>query len=611
MANNKTIAIEIGHWRGDDRDDFAGNRARRELVLNLEVGREINRQLKRHGYETLLNGSWGNFGENRPMIEFYNEKRGNTEPWDDGAKKALGGIPIFDYDEHANFNFIGKSDGVRGFYRKVREKTQSSQIVASVAVHFNAGGGTGFEVFTQTNAMKIESAKLSRAIIEEMGENGIGRELRAQRPQDVNDNVLNGTLGLKTSAGEDWEEIINGISLPMAYCEFGFFDSNDFEEFKTQQDQINFGRATAKGIIDYLEPTTGISWIDEGETTDPTDPDLCSECEKCIKSKCDCEFDKGDIDGNGDIDIQDVLELLRFLSGGDSKINHSGRALKASLIADIPGRTKPGIIDVLELLKYLAGIKNNAIGSRLPVYGGEGNKGGNDVPKIPTAPEGSIYQYRGENEIQIGEFVFDRYNFGTPIVMNDIMKYSDTFLANTPSNGSNPPANLNYIPFFIYKGDLYFETAGTSLLQIGFRTSPIFSNNNWSYTGRHLNSGFFYTNLVSITINQESNVTTSATLRIFTTNDIITTNHGNTNVDRRWLNASQYVRNAQLGSTNPSLNAFRTLEQITAGDSPEFINANLHNFLPGQEGTGVMIVPPTVFTQTGMNFWDYLRTLEV
>jgi N-acetylmuramoyl-L-alanine amidase len=239
----RTIGIEIGHWQNDCG---AVNNGVYESHLNLVVGREINRQLKRHGFETILNG-----------------KEEDLESLNRGAGTTI--------------------HGDSGFYGQLKSKSESGEIdlAAGIAVHFNAGGGEGFEVYVQTtccpkvsfatasdcqtcpprghsNHRVTKSAALSRAIINRMSI--IGQIMRSQGPKDIAVEVLRGTRGLKTSTGQPWEHLVNKVSAPFAYCEFGFIDNEaDRAKFDTEEKQRAFGRAAARGILNYL----GVSWISE------------------------------------------------------------------------------------------------------------------------------------------------------------------------------------------------------------------------------------------------------------------------------------------------------------------------------------------------------------
>ncbi|MCL1866812.1 MAG: chitobiase/beta-hexosaminidase C-terminal domain-containing protein, partial [Oscillospiraceae bacterium] len=66
----------------------------------------------------------------------------------------------------------------------------------------------------------------------------------------------------------------------------------------------------------------------------------------------DSRYNKGDILGSGKSNINDALEILRYLAKLDSEINKNTLAYNAALIVD--DAEKPTINDALEVLKYLA-----------------------------------------------------------------------------------------------------------------------------------------------------------------------------------------------------------------------------------------------------------------
>jgi hypothetical protein len=73
----------------------------------------------------------------------------------------------------------------------------------------------------------------------------------------------------------------------------------------------------------------------------------------------------GDVDGDGEITINDALEILKFLAGLDSAIAAGMRgecdfAFYAAMIH--PDSTTPQINDALEILKFLAGLPNHVCG---------------------------------------------------------------------------------------------------------------------------------------------------------------------------------------------------------------------------------------------------------
>jgi hypothetical protein len=69
----------------------------------------------------------------------------------------------------------------------------------------------------------------------------------------------------------------------------------------------------------------------------------------------DSRFDTGDVNGDGEVSISDVLEILMYLAGLDSVINSSTLSLNAALVVS---EDNPAINDVLEILMKLAGLPN-------------------------------------------------------------------------------------------------------------------------------------------------------------------------------------------------------------------------------------------------------------
>jgi len=105
----------------------------------------------------------------------------------------------------------------------------------------------------------------------------------------------------------------------------------------------------------------------------------CEECfgdGKCGEDDCDnCKpvvinYILGDVDGDGDITIGDVLEILKFLAGLESVFDYDDtdisldfttwlRPLMAACITpESKKENEPSIADALEILKYLAGLEN-------------------------------------------------------------------------------------------------------------------------------------------------------------------------------------------------------------------------------------------------------------
>ena len=231
MSNQKTIALEIGHWFKDN--EGTDNHETHESVLTLIVGREIHRQLKRHGFLVELNG------DEQDLITMA--ERVATEDltnyvgvWQNHWWRV--GTPV------------GGTNS--GFYKDVSTKVATSQInlVAGIAVHFNGGTPNctpGFEAFSQTTSIKKQSELLSWSIATQM--NVIGQEMRP--------------ITVKTDSTFGFVALTNQLPVPFAYCEFGFMrKSDDWGRFNTTAKQREFGVAAAKGILKYL----GVTWIPEG-----------------------------------------------------------------------------------------------------------------------------------------------------------------------------------------------------------------------------------------------------------------------------------------------------------------------------------------------------------
>ena len=242
MEKQKTIAIDIGHWY---KDRWGAGRIEPERVaniheseLNIIVGHEIYRHLKRHGFLVELNGTEEDLKTMAERIEArdFTKKEFENQAW-------RVGMPMGD-DE----------PGIpKGFYSKLKCKIDNDEIdlVAGIAVHFNGEGSPGFEVFTQTGNKITESAKLSQAIVNEM--EAIGRPIRR-------DGTVAGFPDVKSSVGWDWEDYINQVPAPFAFCEFGFMandsdwlgDNEGNPGFDTPEKQRDLGTAAARGIITYL-----------------------------------------------------------------------------------------------------------------------------------------------------------------------------------------------------------------------------------------------------------------------------------------------------------------------------------------------------------------------
>lgn len=110
----------------------------------------------------------------------------------------------------------------------------------AIEVHNNAGGGDGFEVYTQTNDFKSKSRSLATSI-----------EARVKRIQN--------SRGLKTKLntfGSDYFGWLRQVECPAVLLEGFFVDSTkDRADFDTEAEQQALGLAYAHGVLDYLNIT--------------------------------------------------------------------------------------------------------------------------------------------------------------------------------------------------------------------------------------------------------------------------------------------------------------------------------------------------------------------
>lgn len=111
-----------------------------------------------------------------------------------------------------------------------------------ISVHYNAGGGDGFECFYYSSNSKAKLlCKKIESRIKEIGQN---------------------SRGVKTGDGY---KIINKVTPMSIILEGGFIDNNiDKQLFDTQSKQEQLGIAYAKGLMDYLG--VNISNGNEGAT---------------------------------------------------------------------------------------------------------------------------------------------------------------------------------------------------------------------------------------------------------------------------------------------------------------------------------------------------------
>ena len=193
--SKKIVVMEIGHRQPDPGAVSGGLR---ETDLNLTAGLECKRQLERHGLTVFINRTeWAGMS----LTDFY--------------AQAAGMNPV-----------------------------------AGCAFHWNAGGGNGWETYTQTSGMRAESVKLNQAIAEEM------KAITVMRPTPVRNFDTH-----PTPNGANITRNINSIPAPFAYLENGFVDNaTDRARFDTPEKQKQYGVQAARGILKYLV----IAWVDEG-----------------------------------------------------------------------------------------------------------------------------------------------------------------------------------------------------------------------------------------------------------------------------------------------------------------------------------------------------------
>jgi hypothetical protein len=280
------------------------------------------------------------------------------------------------------------------------------------------------------------------------------------------------------------------------------------------------------------------------------------------------------------------------------------------------------LVEILLALWNLTGVIQDEVLDSPQVIHVSGNQLKNDIkdavrlsrPDSIVKIEGDrvIYELHDFNTIQIGEYLFNRYNFGTKITREEIM-------------ATGPGVDTLYIPFFIYKGDLYFErgfriSSGFSRFGYNVRHGIPFANqpqNEWitaeaarsagivdTVSGRaHLQTDLHQHFIIGLSSNYSTYIE-------------CTSRNVNTNVDRvtrinpadNWNNISRFVR--QKNGSNIYDGVSLTTAQVFGNDSLEEINNGLHNFAPNQGGIGVFVVPHNFAVTAGMSFMTYLTTLE-
>ena len=224
-----------------------------------------------------------------------------------------------------------------------------------------------------------------------------------------------------------------------------------------------------------------------------------------------------------------------------------------------------------------------------------------------------LYQYRNVDKIQIGEYLFEKQEINTKIEPGPYIQ------------GMESGKGYYFIPFFIYKGDLYFEVrqgdANTFFAVQGYHIWKGSTSPSWNYIANvSINAGSSFSlgwgPYSSVWILERelfgqsglfhtmSGVNTSG-------GDTVSGYQGTAHGDRNgamWYNASQRQRNRSL-PVNATAGVYVTSEQIIEGDSPEYVAANRHNFTPDQLGTGIIKVPPEFEIVSGKSFHNYLNGL--
>ena len=95
---------------------------------------------------------------------------------------------------------------------------------------------------------------------------------------------------------------------------------------------------------------------------------LCNRYKPIIEFECDCYFcliarASGDVNGDGEVDINDALQTLMYVAGmPSSTLNESDENLQAALITDkAKEEGEPAIGDVLQILMYSAGMPGSLL----------------------------------------------------------------------------------------------------------------------------------------------------------------------------------------------------------------------------------------------------------
>jgi V8-like Glu-specific endopeptidase len=110
----------------------------------------------------------------------------------------------------------------------------------------------------------------------------------------------------------------------------------------------------------------GHNWGDWEDAADPTFEhsgfrrricSVCSAVETIQMARLVPKFDRGDVNGNGEIDIGDALAILRFIIGLPSELDDNPFAVQAALITqESLDDGKPSMADALAILRYVIGL---------------------------------------------------------------------------------------------------------------------------------------------------------------------------------------------------------------------------------------------------------------
>ncbi|MGL6196473.1 MAG: N-acetylmuramoyl-L-alanine amidase family protein [Thermoguttaceae bacterium] len=114
----------------------------------------------------------------------------------------------------------------------------------AIAIHWNAGGGDGFEFWyskfqQQTMGADLRLGQAIEAEVKKLGQNSRGGKTR-----------------IDPATGRDYFGFIRELAMPSIIVEGGFLDSNDQFAFDDVSEQAAFGVAYAQGILAYLGITT-------------------------------------------------------------------------------------------------------------------------------------------------------------------------------------------------------------------------------------------------------------------------------------------------------------------------------------------------------------------